>query len=246
MQKTYGDQGFTVVAISDEGPAVVQKFVKDGKLGYPIGVDPGGKTKRAFGVGGIPQAFLVNVDGRVIWEGHPGGGEYENLLKQELVQTNTYVPPKELHASLKQAVAKAKDGQFAEAIKLARGAEAAGDDAKVLIDGITAKAKARLARAQKLNEAEGRTYEALQMLQDLAKRYAGLEEATTAKTLSEQWTKDKAMAEAISVSQTFFEAERAEANGQAAGARAKYLSVAKATSHKLAAKAKERAQAIKT
>jgi hypothetical protein len=188
----------------------------------------------------------VNVDGRVIWEGHPGGGDYENALKAELVQTNTYVPAKELNASLKAAVAKAKEGQFAEAIKLARAVgEAAGEDAKLLIDGLTEKAKARLARAQKLNESEGRTYEALQILQDVAKRYAGLDEATQAKTLADQWSKDKAMAEAISVSQAFFEAERAEADGKAGPARAKYLSVSKVPTHKLAAKAKERAAAIK-
>src|SRR5262245_10736576 len=183
MQKTYGDQGFTVVAISDEGPTVVEKFVKDNKATYtyPIGIDTGGKSKRAFGVGGIPQAYLIGADGRVIWEGHPGQGEYEKALKEELPQTTTYTPPKPLHASLKAALAKAKDGQFAEAIKLARAAEDAGDDAKVLIDGLTAKAQARLARARKLQDEDGRTYEALQILQDLAKRYAGLEEATTAK-----------------------------------------------------------------
>lgn len=245
MQNEYGSKGFTVLALSDEGPAVVERFVKDQKLTYPIGVDPGGKTKRSYGVRGIPQAFLINVDGRVIWEGHPGDpSAYQKQLEAELIHASTYVPPKPLHAGLQKALDKAKTGEFAEAIKLARAAEAAGDDRNVLLEGLGAKAKARLARAKGLHEDEGRTYEAQLIFQDLATRYAGLPEADEAKALLDQWKKDKAIGQSLAVSQSFYEAEEAEAKGSDGKAKQKYMTVAKATGHKLAAKAEERIKAL--
>src|SRR5262245_53899207 len=138
MQNKYGDQGFTVVALSPEGESVVQKFAKEQKLTYPIGIDPSGKTVHEYGITSIPHAFLVSADGRVVWEGHPGGGEYESLLKEELAQTSTLVPAKPLGKGLEKLAEKLKSGEFAEAIKLAKAAENS-DDAKGVLDQLTAK-----------------------------------------------------------------------------------------------------------
>lgn len=245
MQSKYGDQGFTVAALSDEGASVVQKFVKDQKLTYPIGIDSGGKTKRGFGVRGIPQAYLINVDGRVIWEGHPGAKELAQQLEDELIQTNTYVPKKPLPKSLEKVADQLKSGAFAEAIKLARAVEGAADEVKGLLEDLAVKAKARLARANKLHADEGRTYEASLILQDIVTRYAGIDEAQQAKATLDQWKADPAVAAALPLSQTFYEAEQAEAKGNDAGAKAKYLAVARTSGHKLAPLAEQRARALK-
>jgi thiol-disulfide isomerase/thioredoxin len=50
----------------------------------PTGDHPTGGTPNAFGVFGVPKAFLIEATGRIVWVGHPAGfdveGEVESLL----------------------------------------------------------------------------------------------------------------------------------------------------------------------
>ncbi len=75
MQKKFKDVLF--VGVSAEKADVVKKFVtKMGdKMDYTVAIDDDGKTSagymEAFGVGGIPHAFIVDKQGRVVWHGHP-------------------------------------------------------------------------------------------------------------------------------------------------------------------------------
>src|SRR5262245_56720586 len=103
MQNKHADQGFTIVALSSEGASVVEKFAKEKSATYPIGIDGGGKTTRAYGVTGLPHAYLLGVDGRVVWEGHPGGGEYEQAMQDELAFATKYVPKQPLGKGLEKA-----------------------------------------------------------------------------------------------------------------------------------------------
>lgn len=75
MQKKFKDVVF--VGVSDEEPATVKKFVtKMGdKMDYTVAVDNDQKTAgaymKAFGINGIPHAFIVNKEGTIVWNGHP-------------------------------------------------------------------------------------------------------------------------------------------------------------------------------
>lgn len=83
MQKKFKDVRF--VGVSDEDAAVVKKFVaKMGeKMDYAVAVDKERKTSagymEAFGIGGIPHAFVVDLKGQVVWQGHPMDGLEEVL-----------------------------------------------------------------------------------------------------------------------------------------------------------------------
>ena len=78
MQKKFKDVAF--VGISDEDAPTVKKFVtKMGdKMDYTVAVDTDRKTSagymEAFGIGGIPHAFIVDKQGNVVWNGHPMDG----------------------------------------------------------------------------------------------------------------------------------------------------------------------------
>lgn len=75
MQKQFKDVLF--VGVSAEKADVVKKFVaKMGdKMDYNVAIDDDGKTSAGymeeFGVNGIPHAFIVDKQGRVVWHGHP-------------------------------------------------------------------------------------------------------------------------------------------------------------------------------
>lgn len=76
LQKKFKDQGVVFVGVTDEKSDVVKKFVE--KMGdsmdYNVAID-GGKTSeaymQAFGINGIPHAFVVDKEGKIVWQGHP-------------------------------------------------------------------------------------------------------------------------------------------------------------------------------
>jgi thiol-disulfide isomerase/thioredoxin len=77
LQRKFKDKGVVFVGITDEQATVVKEFA--GKMGekmdYAVAVDREHKTAaaylEAFGVGGIPHAFIVDKEGRIVWQGHP-------------------------------------------------------------------------------------------------------------------------------------------------------------------------------
>lgn len=85
LQKKFPDVLF--VGLSEEKPEVVKKFVAQmgTEMEYAVAVDEGRATSagylKEFGVGGIPHAFVVDREGRVVWQGHPMA-ELEQTLTQ--------------------------------------------------------------------------------------------------------------------------------------------------------------------
>src|SRR4051812_18347900 len=90
MQKKFKD--VTFIGVSDEKESTVQKFVDDmgSKMDYRVAIDDGKKTgasyMEAFGVNGIPHAFVVK-DQKIIWQGHPMDNLEESL---EQIRTGKY------------------------------------------------------------------------------------------------------------------------------------------------------------
>lgn len=87
LQKKFKDQGVVFVGVSDEKVDVVRKFVDKmaEKMDYVVAVDNERKTSKgymgAFGVNGIPHAFIVDQQGRIVWNGHPMA-ELEQTLQE--------------------------------------------------------------------------------------------------------------------------------------------------------------------
>lgn len=113
MQKQFKDVKF--VGVSSEESDVVKKFVtKMGdKMDYTVAIDDDGKTSagymEAFGINGIPHAFIVDKEGRVVWHGHPMDGldkAIEKVLSGKL----------DMEKEKKRAAAQTKLQAFAEAI----------------------------------------------------------------------------------------------------------------------------------
>jgi thiol-disulfide isomerase/thioredoxin len=72
LAEEFGKDGFHVLSISDEPKDVVLQFLTQlnvTEITYTMGVGGGAA---AYPAPGIPKAFLIDVDGKVVWEGHPG------------------------------------------------------------------------------------------------------------------------------------------------------------------------------
>lgn len=66
LYSKFKDQGFIVLAISDEETAKVSPFITEHKISYPVLLDPGRKVNDAFIVEGIPKSFVYDRSGKMV------------------------------------------------------------------------------------------------------------------------------------------------------------------------------------
>lgn len=67
LQEQYGENGFSVVALSvDQEKNVVQKMVERKSINYPVVMADDAVTRDFGGVYGIPTSFLVSKKGTVV------------------------------------------------------------------------------------------------------------------------------------------------------------------------------------
>jgi peroxiredoxin len=66
LYNKFRDQGFVVLAISDEEVAKVSPFISERKISYPVLLDPGRKVNDLFEVEGIPKSFVYDRGGKMV------------------------------------------------------------------------------------------------------------------------------------------------------------------------------------
>ena len=72
LHARYGPQGFTLLAVSDEDGEVVRKFVAEQGIPWTNLLDTGEIADRFGGVLGLPTAFLLDREGRLVARFGPG------------------------------------------------------------------------------------------------------------------------------------------------------------------------------
>lgn len=82
LHEKHAKEGLVIVGLSDEPKDKVEPFAKKLKMPYIVGF--GSPTGEAYGVEGIPTAFLIGPDGKVVWSGHPMDEAFEKALEQVL------------------------------------------------------------------------------------------------------------------------------------------------------------------
>jgi len=84
----FKDQGFVILAISDEEAAKVQPFIAERKITYPVMLDPGRKVNELFRVEGIPKSFVYDQEGKLVAQSIDmrTQGQFLAMLKQAGLQ----------------------------------------------------------------------------------------------------------------------------------------------------------------
>jgi thiol-disulfide isomerase/thioredoxin len=83
LNAKYKDKGVVIMGLTDEPMSKVKGFAANMKMDYAVGV--GSPTGDAYGVTGIPHAFVVAPGGKIVWSGHPADGldkAIEDALKK--------------------------------------------------------------------------------------------------------------------------------------------------------------------
>jgi hypothetical protein len=129
MQEKYAEKGLTVLAISKQAKADVEKFVEELKATHPV-VCESSDSMRAFGARSYPSSYLVGANGRVVWAGHPV--DFSDALVEETLAKTKILPalPKAL-AAHEKGLEKGKYGAVLTKVEseVASGRHVAEEDA---------------------------------------------------------------------------------------------------------------------
>ena len=72
MNQKYKNKGVVIAGLTQEGAGAVKGFAAKMGMDYPVGM--GSAASNAYGVEGIPVAFVVAPGGKIVWTGHPMDG----------------------------------------------------------------------------------------------------------------------------------------------------------------------------
>jgi len=149
LQKKFKDKKVTFIGISNESVDKVKPFVKDkgDVMDYVVAVDPQRKISngymKAYKQRGIPTAFIVDKQLRVVWVGHPMS-DLEVVLEEVIANkfdAKDYAAKKELERK-KNDMATAALREYFEALK-----NDAADEAKTAAGRIIENGSSQLLNA---------------------------------------------------------------------------------------------------
>lgn len=84
LQTRFRDRGLRILSLTDQDRETVESFQKKTRepIEYTVGL--GSQSFKAYGVTGIPHAFVVARDGKLLWHGHPASAECEAKIAEAL------------------------------------------------------------------------------------------------------------------------------------------------------------------
>ena len=84
LQKKYGAQGLVVIgaSVDQDGPAVVNAFISQNHMNYPVVMANEDVTKAYGGIEGIPTTFVIDPSGHIVTS-YVGGTE-ESVFEAQI------------------------------------------------------------------------------------------------------------------------------------------------------------------
>ncbi|MCC6575159.1 MAG: hypothetical protein IT462_15390 [Planctomycetes bacterium] len=193
MWNEYGGKGLNMFLLESQGTEEDKLKTFLAEKGVTAPVFMGGLASYP-GDNGLPFAYVIGVDGKVVFEGR---GNYEAVIKTELAKIKYPGLGKiEIAKGLEGAAANFVARQYAKAIADCNKVldkskdDAAKADAQFIIDRCNAEAERLKARADKFAE-EKHYVEAIAALETIAAGFKGMEVATAAADKVKEWKKDK-------------------------------------------------------
>lgn len=206
MHRKYGDKGLVVLGITDEAKSMVNKHIEKHSMEFPIAiVDPG--EERSYGVEGFPTSLLIDVDGTIVWRGHPAAFEQEfgeKRLEEMLQHTTTFPELPKAYAKVGTSLEKGDYGKAWVEIDKALAQKEVAELLPVK-ERLDAMANRHLEQATKLlaENAYGAANQTLTLVQQ---RFAGMPQAEDAAGRLAEIAGNKEAASDISAAERFADA----------------------------------------
>jgi hypothetical protein len=206
LQAKFGKKGLSIVGVTNEANSKVKPFITQKGIKYLIAIgNASGYPSR-----GIPAAWLVGANGKVIWQGHPASLKEAQI--EEALKTVRIGPYFELPRALRKAQFLLNAKKYANGVKelekyLKRPKDSeVAEKAKAAIDMLTKHGKSELELVEK-KVAEAQFHVVLTKLTDLEKSFKGLETGKTAKARLRELKKDKELKLEMDVAATVVKAQ---------------------------------------
>lgn len=85
LKQHFNNKSFVILAIDiEEERSVVQEFVRDEDISFPVLLDEDGEVAYQYGVEGHPQKFLINSEGNIIGVAE-GYREWDSEIVKSLI-----------------------------------------------------------------------------------------------------------------------------------------------------------------
>lgn len=213
LHKEHSAQGLHIFTFEHQGTAADQiRQAIEGRIGEAPGysVAAGGGNEYT-GTGGIPVAWVIGVDGKVIFQGNPGSGAFDQAIKSELEKVKyPGLGKAEVHKDVDKAAKAFITGDLDKARSEATSVmndEKAEDTAKADAEFVIGKVKrtyeAHLARAKDLEDKK-RYYEAQAEWEWIEAHFGTRsEEGTAAKDRLAEYRKDKEIKDELKACEDF-------------------------------------------
>jgi hypothetical protein len=78
LHDEYASKGLTILSFTDQSRQGIENFRKKTPIKYILGT--GSELASDYGVSGIPHAFLIGKDGKLLWEGDPADKEFDRRI----------------------------------------------------------------------------------------------------------------------------------------------------------------------
>jgi peroxiredoxin len=87
LYQLYRERGLTILAISNDvsGRSVVEPFVRERGLTFPILLNPEGDVFAQYGVRGLPTSYVLDRRGRIV-SGEVGARDWSAAAAREAVE----------------------------------------------------------------------------------------------------------------------------------------------------------------
>lgn len=200
MWKQYEPEGLVLLALSDESKNVVEPFLENFDLPFPVGA--GSPSGTRYRISGYPSSFLIDHEGVVLWQGHPMEPGWVDLLPDALRRADAAAgrwDPGECDPLLEKAASRARAGDLAGAWKESGRLleKAAGNqDHEALVrdfrKGFLAEADERLEMARSM-AGEGCYWSASEFVARQSRNYAGTPPESGFKAQARAWKTDRAL-----------------------------------------------------
>ena len=205
LHKEHAAQGLHIFTFERQGhDANAIRAAIDARGGAGYSVSAGG-CNNSSGSGGIPVAWIIGVDGKVIWQGNPGSGSFDQTIKAELEKVKyPGLGKAEVHKDVDKAAKAFIGGDLDKARSEATGVmedekaeTTAKADAEFVISKIVAAYKRHLTAATDL-ESKKRYLEAQAHWEWIESAFGSRsEEGTAAKDRLSEYRKDRAIKDEI-------------------------------------------------
>lgn len=88
LSKSYAGKPVTFISLTREDKATVQQFMdNDPALKMPYALACSSSSSSTYGVRGIPHAFVIGKDGKILWRGHPMSGQFKPAIDRALTSS---------------------------------------------------------------------------------------------------------------------------------------------------------------